>query len=146
MNHVSNIPLARILLVQGRANVNHSNRYGEAPLHATLMTKQTQSIDLLMELGADLDIADADGITPRQFQYRCGPEVTSAIQRWIRKRNGEQALWEEKCDACDVKPPSGTKLKMCAKCRAARYCSVECQRQFELSVSFSRVADGVFMF
>ncbi len=53
------------------------------------MKNPITAIDLLMEFGADVEIADADGVTPRNFQLKCGPEVTATVQRWMRKRTGE---------------------------------------------------------
>ncbi|KAF8147766.1 ankyrin [Mycena galopus ATCC 62051] len=91
--------------------------------HAT--TSPPCTIDILMEYGADLDIPDADGWTARKHFLACGPQVTAAINKWIRKRTGEEAPRAAKaCDACGKIDAS---LKNCGKCRVARYCSSECQ-------------------
>ncbi|CAK5263662.1 unnamed protein product [Mycena citricolor] len=91
-----------------------------------MMLNMIQTIDILMEFNASLDIPEADGITPRRHFLGCGPRVTAAVTKWIRKRNSEEAPREKKsCDSCGKESAS---LKNCAKCRVARYCSVDCQR------------------
>ncbi|OBZ71594.1 hypothetical protein A0H81_08449 [Grifola frondosa] len=125
MNSNARPDLARILLQKG-ANVNHRDRYGGVPLMGAFMNNQIPSIDLLMEFGADLDIMDADNATPNGFFLRCGPQVTAAVTKWIRKRAGEAApMDEKKCDSC---AKSDLPLKRCSKCHAAQYCSTSCQR------------------
>ncbi|KAG6377918.1 hypothetical protein JVT61DRAFT_14707 [Boletus reticuloceps] len=108
------------------ANVNAQNQFGEIPLFFSLQGGAAQIVDILMEHGADLDIADANGDSPRKMCVIYGPEVTAVIQRWERKRKGEEAPWEEKrCENCKTK---GSGLKQCARCHVVRYCSTECQR------------------
>jgi hypothetical protein len=120
--------IIRALLELG-ASPNHQNRYGEVPLLGAFQVNQINAIDLLMEFGADLEIPDADGITPSGFFLRTGPQVTAVVRKWIRKRNGEEAPREEKkCDGCQVKGDN-IKLSLCSKCRVARYCSPECRRK-----------------
>ncbi|KAI0070236.1 hypothetical protein K474DRAFT_1654087 [Panus rudis PR-1116 ss-1] len=117
--------LARILLENG-ANVNHQNRYGEVPIMHAMQAGIVEAIDLLMEFGADIDIPEADGITPRKFFVDYGPKVTATVTKWIRKRNGEEApLGEKKCDNCGR---SDVGLKQCSNCHSVRYCSSQCQR------------------
>ncbi|CAL1697526.1 unnamed protein product [Somion occarium] len=118
--------LARLLLENG-ANVNHRNRYGEVPIFGCFQTEIIGAIELLMEFGTDLDTPDAQGLTPAKFFLQCGPRVTAAVTKWLRKRRGEEApLDEKKCNSCGK---ADTSLKQCAKCHAARYCSTECQRR-----------------
>ncbi|KAF8894160.1 hypothetical protein CPB85DRAFT_1377775 [Mucidula mucida] len=74
--HVPRIELCRFLLQSG-ANPNHQDRFGAVPLLNAFMKNSISAIDLLMEFGADVEIADADGVTPRNFQLKCGPEVTA---------------------------------------------------------------------
>lgn len=122
---VLRLDLARILLEAG-ANVDFQNRYGEVALFGAFQRNFTTAIDLLMEFGASLDIAEADGITPMKFFLSCGPQVTATVTRWINKRRGEEApLAEKRCGECGR---SDVSLKNCSKCHAARYCTVECQR------------------
>lgn len=124
----SPIDLARILLQSG-ANVNHRDRYGQVPILNAFMTDNLPSIDLLMEFGADLDIADSDNCVPRKFFVSCGPQVAATVSKWLRKRSGEEGLLAEKeCGNCKCAGPK-VSLKLCAKCRSIRYCSIPCQRQ-----------------
>ncbi|KAJ6632557.1 hypothetical protein B0H10DRAFT_2427203 [Mycena sp. CBHHK59/15] len=123
---VQKVDLVRCLLEHG-ANVNHRSRYGEISLLGSMQLNLIPTIDILMEYNADLDLADADGWTARKHFLACGPQVTAAVTKWIRKRTGEEAPREEKsCNACGKPSPS---LKNCSKCRVARYCSVECQKK-----------------
>ncbi|KAF8814880.1 ankyrin [Phlegmacium glaucopus] len=118
------VPLARALLQAG-ADVNYQSRYGEVPLWGAFMKGHLAGIDLLMEFGADLDIQEADGTTPRKGILSFGPQVTATVQKWIQRRAGEEMPQVEKrCDHCLRMDRS---LKNCSKCRVARYCSVECQ-------------------
>ncbi|TFK37232.1 hypothetical protein BDQ12DRAFT_713611 [Crucibulum laeve] len=118
--------LLRVLLESG-ADVNRQNRYGGTPLCSAMMRNDIVGVELFMEFGADLDIKDVDGVTPRTFFPSTGPQVTATIQRWIGKRKGEIApRTEKRCDACGDNQKS---LKNCGKCQVARYCSVECQRK-----------------
>jgi hypothetical protein len=126
MNQFPQLDLARMLLEAG-ANVNHQNRYGEVALFAAFQHNHTAAIDLLCEYGADLDIKEADGISPMTFFLQCGPQVTATVRKWINKRSGEKApRVEKRCDNCGKDDLS---LKNCSKCQVARYCSVECQRE-----------------
>ncbi|KAJ6558131.1 ankyrin repeat-containing domain protein [Mycena capillaripes] len=116
--------LTRCLLENG-ANVNHRNRYGEISLLGCMQLNLIPTIDILMEFDADLDLPDADGWTARRHFLSCGPQVTAAVTKWIRKRTGGEAPRAEKCcDMCGKLEPS---LKNCGRCRIARYCSSDCQ-------------------
>ena len=91
----------------------------------TFHSEVTGAIELLIEFGADLDIPNWQGRTPAQTFVHCGPKVTAAITRALRKRRGEDApMNEKKCDACGE---TNASLKQCSKCRIARYCSANCQ-------------------
>ncbi|KAG6372493.1 hypothetical protein JVT61DRAFT_7597 [Boletus reticuloceps] len=88
-------------------------------------------VGTLMEHGADLDIMEADGDSPRKACVFFGAEITAAVQRWERKRKGEVAHWEDKqCDNCKIKQ-SG--LKRCSRCQVVRYCSTECQQWMDVA-------------
>ena len=91
----------------------------------TFHSEVTGAIELLIEFGADLDIPNWQGRTPAQTFVHCGPKVTAAITRALRKRRGDDApMNEKKCDACGE---TNATLKQCSKCRIARYCSANCQ-------------------
>ncbi|OSX56980.1 hypothetical protein POSPLADRAFT_1067983 [Postia placenta MAD-698-R-SB12] len=81
------LSLARILLTHG-ADPNHQNCYGEVPILGAFQTNGIGAIELLMEFGAQMDVADADGITPRGLHLLAGPQVTAAVAKWLRRRTG----------------------------------------------------------
>ncbi|KAJ7074557.1 hypothetical protein C8F01DRAFT_1100916 [Mycena amicta] len=124
------LALVRCLLENG-ANVNHRNRYGAISLLSALMRRGISSIELLMEHGADIDIADADGVTARKMYVTSGPEVNAVMTKWVKKRAGEEAAprGEKHCDSCGKRPKGAAELKTCGKCKVARYCSPDCQRK-----------------
>ncbi|KAH7911469.1 hypothetical protein BJ138DRAFT_1172532 [Hygrophoropsis aurantiaca] len=116
------LDLARALLDAG-ANVNHQNRYGDPPIYSAFMGKDVPMVDLLMEYKADLDVRDSNGVSPRRVFVSFGPQITAAVQRWERQRNGEEApLSDRKCGHCGAKAD-----KQCARCLTIRYCSASCQ-------------------
>jgi MYND finger len=133
MGSVSLPELARLLLEVG-ADVNHRDRYGCPPIMNAFQTNQIATIDILMEFEADLDVADADGTIPRSFFVSCGPQVAHVVNKWQRRRAGEEAPMADKvCDNCRRQEVN---LKMCARCHSARYCGSICQR---VSSNFFRV-------
>ncbi|PBK89282.1 hypothetical protein ARMGADRAFT_935781 [Armillaria gallica] len=128
MNHLAKLDLCRVLLESG-SDPNQRNRYGEVPLLDCFQTNGIGAIDLLMEFGADIDIADADGVRPQEFQLKAGPEVTAAVQRWLRKRSGDERPMDTKaCECCKKAGGDGVQLRLCSKCQTAWYCSTACQR------------------
>ncbi|PBK89281.1 hypothetical protein ARMGADRAFT_1015455 [Armillaria gallica] len=128
MNHLAKLDLSRVLLESG-SDPNQRNRYGEVPLLVCFQTNGIGAIDLLMEFGADIHIADADGVTPRKFQPACVPEVTAVVQRWLRKRSGDERPMDIKaCEFCKKPGGDGVQLRLCSKCQTAWYCSTACQR------------------
>ncbi|PBK64145.1 ankyrin [Armillaria solidipes] len=128
MNHLAKLDLCRVLLESG-SDPNQRNRYGEVPLLDCFQTNGIGAIDLLMEFGADIDIADADGVRPREFQLKAGPEVTAAVQRWLRKRSEDEKPMDTKaCEFCRKPGGGGVQLRLCSKCQTAWYCSTVCQR------------------
>lgn len=130
LHHACNPPkgrpeIVKRLLEKG-ADVNAQNRFGEVPLLWSFQGSDIPLVNILMEHGADLDIPDGNGHTPRDLCITYGAEVTAIVQRWERKRRGEVAPLEEKvCENCKVKANG---MKQCARCHVVRYCSPECQR------------------
>lgn len=131
LHHACTPPLARAdvakVLLENGANVNTQNRFGEVPLFFSFQGGDVPVVNVLMEHGASLDIADSNGDSPRKMCLIYGAEVTAAVQRWERKRRGEVAPLEDKrCENCKAK---GSGMKQCSRCHTARYCSTECQRE-----------------
>ncbi|KAF7290580.1 hypothetical protein MIND_01298100 [Mycena indigotica] len=123
--------LARVLLVNG-ADPNHQDRYGasiETAIFGAMQHNHVGTVDALMEYGADIDLKDADDCSPRDCFGSCGPQITATITKWIRKRSGEEAPREVKgCDYCGKPWSEESPLKNCGRCRIARYCSPQCQK------------------
>ncbi|KAI0636313.1 ankyrin [Trametes polyzona] len=118
--------IARILLEHG-ANPDAQDRFGSVALIGAFQNNSIEAIEVLMEFGARLDIPDADGHTPESFFVKCGPKVTSVVQKWKRKRAGVANPLDEK--ACATCGKSQVPLKFCARCHATWYCSKGCQKQ-----------------
>ncbi|KAH7874556.1 ankyrin repeat-containing domain protein [Lentinula edodes] len=129
-------PLLRTLIKHG-ANVDHQNRYGEVAMFLAFPTNNVDFIDILLEHGASLDIPEADGLTPRNTFIRYGPQVTSCVTKWIRKREGINAPREggqKRCGWIGCDKPGGEKdgkstLMICSRCQVERYCSTQCQKK-----------------
>ncbi|RDB18174.1 Ankyrin repeat domain-containing protein 63 [Hypsizygus marmoreus] len=122
---VMKLDLARIL-VEARAGVNYRNRYGEVAIFGAFQKGHIDAIDLVMKFGADLEIPEADGVTPMAFFLSCGAQVTAAVRRSLKKRQGQEAPRMDK--RCDGRGKNDVALKNCGRCKVARYCSAECQR------------------
>lgn len=127
------IDLARILIVSGKADVNHRSRYGEVALLGVFQQNRVNVVDLLMEHGADLDVPDGDGLSARQFFVNCGPQITACIRKWVRKREGTEGEVSGESMACVCGKKKD--LKVCARCKVSRYCSSACQSKCASSLS-----------
>ncbi|KAF7329044.1 hypothetical protein MKEN_00164400 [Mycena kentingensis (nom. inval.)] len=126
------LDLARCLLKHG-ANVNLQDRYGSTPLLSVMLTNSSDSVEFLLENGADLDLPDADGVIGRKFYRQCGPKVSAVVTKWLRKEAGQEEAprgdFGKKCADCGKKPDPGVDLKCCGRCKVARYCSPDCQKR-----------------
>jgi hypothetical protein len=128
LGHAVKLDIARLLLQSG-ANVNHQDRYGSVAILSPMQTNSIPAVELLLEFGADLDIAEGDNVTPQSLCISCGPQVTAVFEKWKRKRAGVEAPMEEKkCGACGSRGSGEKKLLKCTRCRTILYCSKECQR------------------
>jgi ankyrin repeat protein len=128
--HAVKLDIARLLLQSG-ANVNHQDRYGSVAILSPMQTNSIPAVELLLEFGADLHIAEADNVSPQSLCMRCGPQVTAVFEKWKRKRAGEEAPREEKkCGACGSRGSGEKKLLQCARCHTIFYCSKQCQSTF----------------
>ncbi|KAH7920439.1 hypothetical protein BV22DRAFT_1133069 [Leucogyrophana mollusca] len=79
--------LARALL-QGGANVDYQDRYGDTPFFHALMGKDVPMVDLLMEYGADLDICEGNGTSVRRS---AGSDEGMVKRHFWRTRNAGTA-------------------------------------------------------
>ncbi|KAJ8690880.1 hypothetical protein PTI98_012277 [Pleurotus ostreatus] len=121
------VDLARILIISGKANINHQSKYGEVALLGVFQLNRVEAADLLMEHGADIDIADGDGLTAREFCSKVGPEITACIGKWIRRREGTEGEVSGETITCVCGKRKD--LKVCGECKVSKYCSSTCQRE-----------------
>lgn len=128
-NTRQNVELVQVLLRHG-ANPNHRNRYGEPPILHTFQTNQWETCELLLKAGGDIDLADADGCSGRSMYLQCGPQISAVVAKWMQKQEGQEApMVRKECENCHRREDKGLKLMLCARCKSARYCSAECQRE-----------------
>ena len=133
--NAARLDLARILLQPpARANVNHRDRLGRVPLFSPLMMSDVDTVDLLMEFGADLKVKDANGVNPASVYLTAGPHITATVTKWSRKRDGIEAPMDGRTcgnPRCVMvySPEQKVSLRLCARCHTIRYCSKECQRK-----------------
>ncbi|KAJ2758882.1 hypothetical protein IWQ57_006702, partial [Coemansia nantahalensis] len=62
----SRIDLAQVLLEMG-ADVNHRSRFGGIALHEAIMAQDRVAVAFLSRNGADMDMRDNDGVSPRDI-------------------------------------------------------------------------------
>lgn len=116
------------LLPESGANPNAQDKVGSVPILAAFEHNYSEDIELLIQHGANLDIENADGLSPMSSYLNYGPIVTAAVEKGLRKRTGERMAREDKsCDNCHM---DDKLLKGCAAYHIARYCSVKCQSEF----------------
>ncbi|KAK2465505.1 hypothetical protein APHAL10511_002397 [Amanita phalloides] len=84
------IEFVRILIEDGKANVDYQNRYGEVPIFVAMKRNFVDGIQMLLEHGASMDVEEADGITPESFYVSCGPQVTAMVARYCSKECQKQ--------------------------------------------------------
>ncbi|KAJ7153701.1 hypothetical protein C8R46DRAFT_912265 [Mycena filopes] len=119
-------------LVTAGARIDGRNRFGEVCILGALRLKSLGMIETLMWMKAEMDIEDADGVSPKKLLLSCGPKVVCVVMRWTRRHAGVRVPYGEKCcDECGKPKSSSEKrtssLRLCSRCKLVRYCSVECQ-------------------
>jgi ankyrin repeat protein len=132
------------VLVELGANKEAKAIHGRRPLHLAAQQGQVEVISTLVELGAELEARTADGQTPLQICIDMGrhPQAERVLRQLLRTRNAAAqhapvvteptaaASQITECAACgNTSGTSGAALKMCARCRSVKYCSVACQRR-----------------
>jgi hypothetical protein len=112
-----------------KSNPNHRGQYRDVPLFVAIQQGNCEETDLLLQYNADLDIPEADGLTPRKVFPSGGPKIAAVVQRHIQKREGKEEAprTEKRCDNCKK---TDVPLRNCSKCQVARYCNVECQSEY----------------
>jgi ankyrin repeat protein len=91
MAPIQQTPLLKALL-DGRAKANHQSRLGDCPLLGAIQQGNWQEVDLLLSYGADLDVTEADGHSPRSFYAGCGnAQVVQVVNKHIQRRTAPPA-------------------------------------------------------
>jgi len=72
-------PTAITSLCQAGANINAVSSCGETPLHWAINAYEPATIKDLLELGANPDFADANGITPRKLFAEIAEEASEEV-------------------------------------------------------------------
>jgi len=140
------------LLYTGGANVNHRNRQGQTTLglaSASSCTfgeceKRSVAVKWLLEHGANPDIPDNSGFTPRM-----NGQYSKVITKLYRDEDKRRESLPTHCRFCIYIPPENFEpgfekvaekpwlvkekepprtMMMCAQCHKVAYCSKECQR------------------
>ena len=96
-------PTAITSLCRAGASLNAVSAYGETPLHWAIEDYETASIKELLELGANPDLGDVNGITPRKLFVTIAAEVAEDAPE-----NREE--WEEVGRILD-RIPKGSRSK-----------------------------------
>jgi len=92
------IEIVKGLITSDQVNVNKLNNRGYAPLHLAAMTESaTQIINILLELGAHINIADESGFTPLEVAVNEG--CFECAQMLIRKGADQSFIMHGRLDA-----------------------------------------------
>ena len=116
------------VLLKHKANVNLQDRFGASPLLIAIREHLVDVIPTLLDGGADLDVTDGEGSSPRSMYPTRPAEVSSVVRNWLVRHEGEGAVLRgDRCSKCGTRSSS---VKRCARCRSQLYCSPECQSEF----------------
>ena len=75
--------------------MNQQNADGKTLLHGTLLILRQEAFDVLMELGADVNIADSTGVTPLMLAAKFCFHVRDMI--WGGHRKGDVVARKNGC-------------------------------------------------
>ena len=116
------------VLLKHNANVNLQDRFGASPLLTAIREDSIAAIPILLDAGADLDITDGEGSSPRSVYLTRPPKVSDVVRNWLVQHKGKGAVLQgDRCSKCGKRSSS---VKRCSRCRAQLYCSPECQSEF----------------
>lgn len=117
-----------------RVLCNLQCRLGTTSLQEAIMGNRLDVAKLLVEkLGADIDIADGDGVSPRSMccstfmPEKVNPVITYVKEVATKKGRAVIRAARRKCAQCGKPEPAGNNFSQCSRCKQIRYCSRECQ-------------------
>jgi len=131
LHHAANFTgicgLTKVLL-KHKSNVNLQDRFGATPLLAAIQQHTIDVIPLLLDAGANLDVTDGEGTSPRSMYPTRPINVSNTVKDWLVKHEGKGSVLQgDRCSKCGTRSAS---VKRCARCRSRLYCSPECQSEF----------------
>ena len=116
------------IFLKHKAKVNLQDRFGASPLLIAIERDFIDTIQTLLDGGADLDVTDGEGRSPRSVYPMRPAEVSGAVRTWMVRHKGKAAVLQgDRCSKCGVRSSS---IKRCTRCRSQLYCSPECQSEF----------------
>lgn len=121
------------VMLDAFANINRRNRYGETVAHEiakvhphTEKAKSIEAFKWFVAHGGDVDIKDSEGITPR---FMVTNTAVARIAPQMLKALPPHPAPGRRCTACNSNETYLDKaLSACAACKAAFYCSKDCQK------------------
>ncbi|KAI8520313.1 hypothetical protein Bbelb_000670 [Branchiostoma belcheri] len=118
-----NVDVARVLIEEGKADVNARTNTLSTPLHGAALQGNHDCLKLLLKHGADPNIHDEEGTS--SLDLCRNDDVTKAL---LYKHSSHKESAKEKagasCSWCHSPSPN---LKRCSRCHLKFYCSKECQ-------------------
>lgn len=128
LHHAANWPVTGDLikvLLKHKANINLQDRFGASPLLLAIREHIIDAIPVLLDAGADLDVTNGEGSSPRSMYITRPAEVSGVVRNWLLKHKGKEAVRRgDRCGKCGTRSAS---MKRCGGCRSQFYCSPECQ-------------------
>jgi len=129
LHHVAmNNRVADVLkaIFSGHPDPNARDRYGSTPLLYAVMQSQAEVVELCLANGGDLDVAEADGVTPSSLLMHVTPAVAAIVEKYKKKQGTSEPVEDkEKCIMCG----KIGRVMRCSRCRLTRYCGRDCQSE-----------------
>jgi len=116
--------------------LNLQDRLGSVSLHETVVCSEDDRgdvVDYLVDHGADVDIVEYDGYSPRRWaetngQMRNGRKCNLALYRAFRKEEKKVRAKAKCCAYCKKSGSKKHELLRCSRCQVVVYCDATCQR------------------
>jgi len=95
------------ILLKHRANINLQDRFGSSPLLIAIREHIPEVIPVLLDAGADLDITDGEGSSPRSKYPTRPAEVSDVVRNWLVKHEGKGSVLQgDRCSKCGARKAS----------------------------------------